>query len=298
MDIARLRYFSAVYENLNYSWAAQSLYVTRQALQQAVRSLERELGEPLFTVRENNLVPTKTAQLLYRESRKALTAFDEFEAAFSQRHAEVHEVVRQGTITNIHDIMTTKEALDCHRRNFDPRDTHVSGSCDELRALVASGDLDVAYLYGNPAYSEGFTCAIIDAGHPLWLAVPRSHPLAMQAAATVADLQGEAFLGMGNAYDIDKALRSRCREAGFELAVVQTSSNSAALLEKVAMGAGLTYRLTATLPHREDAARIACVALEDAALHWDNYAIFAPGDLGKNPAWRRDRGARGARPTG
>ena len=291
MDIARLRYFSEVYENLNYSQAAQNAYVSRQALQQSVRSLERELGGALFETAGNRLLPTPLAHLLYRESREALAGFARLEEALADRsQTDTRPSIRQGTITNIHDIMSAKEAADCHRRNFDPRDAHVSGSCDELRALVAAGELDAAFLYGDMRFSRDFAAFAVRPRQTLWLAVPRSHALASRASVSAADLQNVAFLGMGAGYDIDKALAQRCGALGFELSVVQTSPSSESLLEKVAMGAGVTYRLNGALHRREVGTKVVCIPFDDPELQWDNYAIFCKEGLDENPAYRRFAG--------
>lgn len=58
VDILHLRYFSSVYESLNYSKSATDLFVSRQALRQAMQNLEREIGQTLFRNEANKLVAT------------------------------------------------------------------------------------------------------------------------------------------------------------------------------------------------------------------------------------------------
>lgn len=289
MDIAQLRYFSKVYEQLNYSKASQELFMTRQALQQAVRSLERELGCTLFDARPSGLAPTSQADALYKKSRETLRSFAELEEGVANWGAEEHLPVRQGTIVNIHDIMTAKEAVNCHRRNFDQRDMHVSASSDELRGLVGRGELDVAYLYGDSAMSAGFTRVVLEEKQPLWLAVASDHPLATRPSVKAEDLRGLPFLGMGPAYDIDKTLAARCRQEGFDLIFTCTSPDTGRLLTRCAMGAGVTYWLTDAPP----AAHVACVIFDEPGLFWESYAIFREGPLEENPAYRRLVGLRG-----
>ena len=48
MEVRQLHYFLTLCEELNYSRAAQRLYLSRQALRQNIAALEQELGEPLF----------------------------------------------------------------------------------------------------------------------------------------------------------------------------------------------------------------------------------------------------------
>lgn len=283
MDIQHLTYFAGVYQCLNYSKAAQMLYVSRQTLQQAVRYLERTIGFPLFEVGPAGLIPTPHGVALYEAAQKTLESFKEFEDTVAVLRTAELSPIRQGTITNIHDIMTAKEMQECHRRNFDDKDVHISASSDELRGMIRDGELDVAYLYGDASWSDGFVRVIVEAKRPLWLAVPARHRLAGRSIVHIADLEGESFLSMGRSYDIDKALYASCEAGGFVLTATCVSPDSHGLLAKVALGAGVTYRLTGAPSH----SGVVCVPFDEAEITWDNYAIFRDGPLEENPAYRR-----------
>lgn len=49
MEIRTLRYFLAVARDENMTRAAESLHVTQPTLSKAIKSLEEELGQKLFT---------------------------------------------------------------------------------------------------------------------------------------------------------------------------------------------------------------------------------------------------------
>src|SRR5690554_2574647 len=48
MDVRRLKYFLAVAEHRHFTRAARACHVSQPALSQQIRSLEREVGAPLF----------------------------------------------------------------------------------------------------------------------------------------------------------------------------------------------------------------------------------------------------------
>ena len=48
MDIRQLHYFLVLCEEMNYTRAAQRLFLSRQALRQSITALEAELCGPLF----------------------------------------------------------------------------------------------------------------------------------------------------------------------------------------------------------------------------------------------------------
>lgn len=50
MDIRQLHYFLVLCEEMNYTRAAQRLFLSRQALRQSITALEAELCGPLFEI--------------------------------------------------------------------------------------------------------------------------------------------------------------------------------------------------------------------------------------------------------
>lgn len=80
MDIQQIKYFSRVYEMRSFTQAADSLFISRQALRKSVARLAQEMGEPLFENRGNVLFPTSAADLLFNASRPVLSAFAQMEA--------------------------------------------------------------------------------------------------------------------------------------------------------------------------------------------------------------------------
>ena len=55
MDIQQIKYFSRVYEMRSFTQAADSLFISRQALRKSVARLAQEMGEPLFENRGNEM---------------------------------------------------------------------------------------------------------------------------------------------------------------------------------------------------------------------------------------------------
>lgn len=79
MDIQQIKYFSRVYEMRSFTQAADSLFISRQALRKSVARLAQEMGEPLFENRGNVLFPTAAADLLFSASRPVVSAFAQME---------------------------------------------------------------------------------------------------------------------------------------------------------------------------------------------------------------------------
>lgn len=72
MELKQLRYFLAVAETLNFSRAAESLYISQPALSYQIAELERELGMELFTRDRRRVYLTPEGEALQTPARALL----------------------------------------------------------------------------------------------------------------------------------------------------------------------------------------------------------------------------------
>ena len=87
MDIRQLHYFLVLCEEMNYTRAAQRLFLSRQALRQSITALEAELCGPLFRQRPPQALPHRAAGMsLQRHAAPVVEQFQQMQAAL---HAEI-----------------------------------------------------------------------------------------------------------------------------------------------------------------------------------------------------------------
>ena len=72
MDIRQLHYFLVLCEEMNYTRAAQRLFLSRQALRQSISALEAELCGPLFLSAHHKLSLTERGVSLQRHAAPVL----------------------------------------------------------------------------------------------------------------------------------------------------------------------------------------------------------------------------------
>ena len=74
MDVRQLTYFLAVVETMNFGRAAELLHIAQPSLSQAIGTLERELGVPLFhRVGRGIVLSDAGAQLIDPPARWSVT---------------------------------------------------------------------------------------------------------------------------------------------------------------------------------------------------------------------------------
>jgi len=76
MELRQLKYFVKTAETLNFSEAARSLYVTQSTLSQQIKSLEDELGCPLFIRDSHNVSLTESGELMLPLARQTILDAD------------------------------------------------------------------------------------------------------------------------------------------------------------------------------------------------------------------------------
>ena len=81
MDIRQLHYFLTLCEEMNYTRAAQRLFLSRQALRQSISALEAEMCGPLFISAHHKLALTDRGMSLQRHAAPVVEQFQQMQAA-------------------------------------------------------------------------------------------------------------------------------------------------------------------------------------------------------------------------
>src|SRR6476659_4047351 len=80
-DVHQLKVFLAVAENLSFTRAAETLFLTQSAVSHQVAALERSLDTPLFDRRGRAVTVTPAGRVLADRARRVFAALDEAEFA-------------------------------------------------------------------------------------------------------------------------------------------------------------------------------------------------------------------------
>lgn len=194
MEMHQIRYFLAVGETLNFTRAAEKCHVSQPALTRAIKTLEDELGGPLFHRERANTHLTELGRMMrpylqdvFEQSRKAK---EQAQAFASLAHAPLSV----GVMCTIgpHKLLGL---FDAYRRDNAGVDVRMhDATAKELVAQLEAGKLDVA-IFGLPeAMDEQFHCVkLYDERYVVGMAP--DHPLAKANGVRLADMDGQKYLG-------------------------------------------------------------------------------------------------------
>ena len=216
MDIRQLHYFLVLCDEMNYSRAAQRLFLSRQALRQSITALEAELCGPLFLSAHHKLTLTDRGISLQRHAAPVVEQFQQMQASL---RAEIQSAqpVRIGiSVSLVPDYLPGLETqLDKFRQQY----PHVEMRFrmmdnDAVADEVEQGELDAGLVIDLGCAAPVLARTTLRAD-PACLLVPRGHPFWEKESIPLADLRGQRVLLPSLRQDLFSPLWSACARAGF-----------------------------------------------------------------------------------
>ena len=216
MDIRQLHYFLVLCDEMNYSRAAQRLFLSRQALRQSISALEAELCGPLFLSAHHKLTLTDRGMSLQRHAAPVVEQFQQMQASL---RAEIQSVqpVRIGiSVSLVPDYLPGLETqLDKFRQQYPPVEMRFRMmDNDAVADDVEQGELDAGLVIDLGCAAPVLARTTLRAD-PACLLVPRGHAFWDKESIPLAELRGQRVLLPSLRQDLFSPLWSACARAGF-----------------------------------------------------------------------------------
>lgn len=147
MELRVLKYFLAVAEEGNITWAAELLRISQPTLSRQLKQLEEELGVTLFTRGPHNITLTREGQLLRDRARSIVELAEKTERDIAGiPHTELEGCVSVccGETRSV-DYLTSRMA-DFRREHPRVRFTMLSATANVIRSRIDQGLCDVALM--------------------------------------------------------------------------------------------------------------------------------------------------------
>ncbi|MER0482168.1 LysR family transcriptional regulator [Streptomyces sp. Edi2] len=249
-----LRYFAAVAEELNFTRAAERLFVSQPALSKQIRMLEKQVGADLFHRDRRAVRLTGVGEALLPHARGMLAAWEAAEAAVEEASAaELHTlVIGMSTSPGRGLLPALRTRLVSRYPQARPVLRQVNWA--DPSAGLADGSSDVAFVWLPLQDGDRYRHAVV-AQEPRLVALPQGHPLAARAAADgegavdFTELLDEPFLALpseaGPLRDYWLALDARDGRAPLIGGVVGSAEET---YEAVANGQGVALLATGNAP--------------------------------------------------
>ncbi|WP_107658346.1 LysR family transcriptional regulator [Nocardia suismassiliense] len=191
IDVARLRWFVAVAEELHFARAAKGLNISRQRLSQTVIELEEELGAKLFVPGAQPTQLTEDGAALLVEARELIARAE----SVVEETTDGPAALRVGFVPGV----TVSKWTRIWGERFPDTPLEVVGvPMGEQEAALRSGRVDLCFVR-LPIDRDGMSAIPLYREVPV-VVVPKDHPISVFEQVSMADLADER---MQDASDID-----------------------------------------------------------------------------------------------
>ncbi|MDU2937574.1 MAG: LysR substrate-binding domain-containing protein [Enterobacteriaceae bacterium] len=240
MDLRHLRYFLAVAEEKHFGRAAERLNIVPPALSMQIKSLEDELGGPLFIRTSRSVELTEAGRLLQVEAQRTLDQADHARQTVQRSLRGETGQVRIGFASNAVFSGKLTGDLRAFRARF-PQAELIASEVSPLAQAdaILAGQLDVGY---TPDHDKLHIPALRCEKIGIWnrvVALADDHPLSSQPRLTVAMLAAEPLI-FYDTHGADESLYTALTALlGQPPDVAHCSSSSLSVLALAAAGQGL-----------------------------------------------------------
>lgn len=239
MELRHLRYAVTVADLLSFTRAAERLGIAQPPLTQQIRSLENELGLPLFNRTSRKVTLTAPGQVFIEHARRILRDVEGMTIAAQRSHRG-----ETGRLVIGYPSSIAFDYFPRVMREFRKRYPDVQVELREQKHLalleaLRNGALDLAFI--RDFFDDASLRTHVVLRERFVAAIPSGHPLASHRALSPERLRDEPFVTVMKRAppSVHAHTLAICRRAGFEPQVVQEANDIQACVGLVAGGIGV-----------------------------------------------------------
>ena len=264
MNLRTLRAFVEVVRQGGFSQAAQVVSLTQSTVSKAVKSLEDELGTPLFNRAGHKVELTAAGEIAYR---RALVLLSER----SDMLAEINELLdlKRGRLRiglpPVGCGVLFAAMFATYRKRYPQVDIElIEHGSKRLQECLEAGEVDLAALL--IPMDEAFDYQAVR-NEPLIVVLPAGHALSRRKRVDFTDLADSPFILFEAGFALNAKIMAACERKGVVPRVTARSGQIDFIVDLVAADVGVAF-LPRMLAHKHQHAGIALVPLDEPHTDW------------------------------
>ncbi|MGI5230060.1 LysR family transcriptional regulator [Actinoallomurus sp. CA-142502] len=243
METRKLEVFLAVAEERSFTRAAERLHIVQSGVSTSVRSLERELGTPLFDRMAQRITLTEAGRALAPEARRVLAAVRHARQAVQEAGGGLRGTLELGVLFGVTPDHI-RESLAVFRERFPmvdirlraPEARGAAGHIERLR----DGSMDLAVLI-TIGTVPGIDLYPLTDGEVV-LACPPGHRLADAPSIGLHDVVEETFIDFPPGWGVRGAVDRAFVTAGIQQRhITFETGDMSSILDLVRLRAGIAF---------------------------------------------------------
>lgn len=237
ITLRQLTVFEAVARHLNFTRAAEELFLTQPAVSMQIKQLEEQVGQPLFEQMGKKIYLTEPGKEVYRYSLAIDNQLNEMQMVLSEMKGLQHGKLTLTVASTANYFLPTLLGVFSQRYRGVTVDIDVTNRENLLKALAAN-TTDFAIMGHPPAGLQLESYPFLD--NPLVVLASPDHPLAGQRHIPLNRLAQETFI-MRERGSGTRAARERffAEHGNITFAKTMEMNSNEAIKQAVQAGLGL-----------------------------------------------------------
>jgi len=212
MNTKDFYYFQMVYETQSINNAAKKLFISPQGLGKIIKNLEEEYDTTFFTRTQNGVLPTESAHVFYKWSKKITSEITWMEDEISQVKKK-KQVIRIGCANGVLKVIPLEVILQFAQKNPDVIVEWNEYQNDTVIQKIISSEIEYGLVVGTCGEKELVQKKIHQSN--IVLLVYETHPFYDYQYVTLDMLQNEDIVIMNEQFNIYEDFMNACRIQGF-----------------------------------------------------------------------------------
>jgi len=240
MELRHLRYLVAVAEELHFGRAAIRLNISQPPLSQQIRQLEKELGVELFQRNKREVRLTDAGKRVVDEAYRVLGQIDHFTKVAAQAGGGEIGHLSVATTGGVSGTLIRSLKLLAKQSPGVRIELQYMNTGMQVEAL-REGRIAVGFL--NLPVNEPSLALELIQSEPLWVALPRNHPLARYERLSLNSLANQRMILFARRVTpgVHDTITSMCRNEGFDINATHEVDSLVGALTLVSAGLGVAF---------------------------------------------------------
>lgn len=192
MTLVQLQYFKTLAHVLHYTRAAEELHIAQPSLSYSINELEKELGVKLFSKEDRKVTLTVFGEHFLPYVETVLATLNDGVEELRQLSGSAQQDIRLGYFHSISATLIPSLVEDLYRvaENKSLRFQFAEATSHEILDQLKQGEIELAFCMHQDDWLESVPVM----QQPLYLAVPKGHPLADRSKVAFADFFREPIV--------------------------------------------------------------------------------------------------------
>ena len=265
--LRQLQVFEKVASRLNYSRAAEELFLSQPAVSMQIKQLEAHIGLPLFEQMGKKIFLTEAGRELFHYSRNITQQLAEMQALFEEMKGLGQGRLTLSVVNTANYFTPQLLARFCRRYPGINVNLHVANR-DAVLKQLADNSTDLAIMGQPPEGMDVSAESFLD--NPLVVIAAPGHPLTKLKRVKFARLATETFLSREPGSGTRSAMERIFAEHGIQPHISMEMETNEAIKQAVQAGMGLGILSLHSIELELETKRLAMLNVEHFPLlrHW------------------------------